>query len=524
MAAWSKFIGSIKNFFSPTEEITPNIFAEPRQEQQELSPSPPRSTHMQPSKSSHPPQTPRSPQRPSTSTPIEINLGIDFGTKYSKVCYRDVANNESAIVNFGFADNDWGKALIPSSALISTDEHIDFLGCLNKGYCHPEHNHPQLEYLKMRLAGMDMSDINRNWNHEQISIPNEDLVKCICACFLFEVISKAKEWISQKEKEKLSGRNVRWTANIGVPVEFHDSPAINTFEAVAAVAWKWSQQFDEIDSSDFTTLKTMYSRDFDNIDPQKIDCFILPEVAAAVQSFISSREAREGTYVYFDIGAGTFDSVAFRFWRQAGEAHLSFYSGEVQQLGVNAVTENIATQTNQPVDEVENLIMAARSPESVLAPLEDYKKLMQTQVVHTLDAIRKHDPRAWEDGYFREDGYWPRYILGPAGIEKYVFIGGGGMKSGFYQQTIMNTYDDRKLHTISIPQYALAMVPNPADFKYNGIPKEQFHRFSIAYGLSMPLGEAPDVSLPSQSSPAAPSAPVNRKPNVPDYSDTKDLT
>jgi len=57
---------------------------------------------------------------------------------------------------------------------------------------------------------------------------------------------------------------------------------------------------------------------------EKIDCHAIPEIAAAVQSFISSRDAQPGVYVYFDIGGGTVDGVAFNYVNRDGEKTLNF--------------------------------------------------------------------------------------------------------------------------------------------------------------------------------------------------------
>jgi len=53
------------------------------------------------------------------------------------------------------------------------------------------------------------------------------------------------------------------------------------------------------------------------------------------------------------------------------------------------------------------------------------------------------------------------------------------------------------------------------------IPQEEFRRFSIAYGLSVPFGEGPEIGLPSQFSNAAP-LPTWKPKGVVDYLDSKD--
>jgi hypothetical protein len=53
-----------------------------------------------------------------------------------------------------------------------------------------------------------------------------------------------------------------------------------------------------------------------------------------------------------------------------------------------------------------------------------------------------------------------------------------------------------------------------------GLQQAQYVRFAIAYGLSIPFGEGPEIRLPSQLDPAG--APPRRQAGV-DYRDHKDV-
>lgn len=55
----------------------------------------------------------------------------------------------------------------------------------------------------------------------------------------------------------------------------------------------------------------------------------------------------------------------------------------------------------------------------------------------------------------------------------------------------------------------------------NGLDEEDFGRFSVAYGLSVPFGEGPEIGLPSEFEDAK--RPTAKKPtNVVDYLDSKE--
>ena len=59
-------------------------------------------------------------------------------------------------------------------------------------------------------------------------------------------------------------------------------------------------------------------------------------------------------------------------------------------------------------------------------------------------------------------------------------------------------------------------VPFPSDFDMSGISKDHFHRFAIAYGLSIPDHETPKVAgFPRQFPDAPPPPPA--KPYTPEW-------
>jgi hypothetical protein len=102
------------------------------------------------------------------------------------------------------------------------------------------------------------------------------------------------------ERDRLTNRKVTWSANVGVPVEHFDSDKLKTFETVLGVARLWAKRgeiprtlIDAIDAFGTTEAR---------LEEAVTDFHAIPEIAAAVQSFVMSREAVPGIYVYFDIG------------------------------------------------------------------------------------------------------------------------------------------------------------------------------------------------------------------------------
>ncbi len=59
------------------------------------------------------------------ATPLGINLGIDFGTKFTKVCFRDIARNASSVISFaGLTVTQPEDAMLPSRLCIDDESNV----------------------------------------------------------------------------------------------------------------------------------------------------------------------------------------------------------------------------------------------------------------------------------------------------------------------------------------------------------------------------------------------------------------
>ena len=100
-----------------------------------------------------------------------------------------------------------------------------------------------------------------------------------------------------------------------------------------------------------------------------------------------------------------------------------------------------------------------------------------------------------------------------------VFLGGYGAGNTWYRKSIAATYSEFQHNCAGIPPYELNTVPTPGDLILD--PEDDYVRFAIAYGLSVPYGAGPDVALPSQIEDGPGPRPRPRGGEV-DYQDSKD--
>lgn len=419
------------------------------------------------------------PQVPQST--LEINLGIDFGTSYTKVCFRDSGAEQSGVVRLG----NGGDAIIPSVVCIDSNGKLQM-----KHLAAARSKATEIRFLKMRLAGAAIEDDRHTG--AALSADSDFGCRALSAWFLAQVIAQSRRVLAKSEAQRFLNRRVVWSANLGVPVEHYDSPAINVFNEVLGIAWHWSDKEQLPETLD--QCISSYERDLEIINPAAVDFHAVPEIAAAVQSFVISRAAVPGFYVYFDIGGGTVDGVAFNFLNNQGERAINFYSGKVGSLGMS--------------------VFDLRS--------EEIKYELQCLVATVIHTAKQKDGRDWRLVNIQRDTQ--RRILGrinPQDIHPLtVFLGGYGAENPWYRKSIASTYKDFNHHSAGIPPYELNLVPAPGDLAMG--KDDQFARFAIAYGLSISYGEGPVVRLPSQIEARNPPA-RRRVGNAVDYGDSKDV-
>jgi hypothetical protein len=441
---------------------------------------------------------------------IAINLGIDFGTSFTKVCYRDVGTEESGVVAIG---QGLKKALLPSLVTVSRSGH---LALSETGAC-PAAS-VAINYLKMRLAGTPIGDAFPEVAGVNLNEP--DSIKALATWFLASVIARSQVWIRLNETSRLKNRTPVWSANIGVPVEHYDSEALATFEEVLGIAWLWVKD-NRIPVTLFDALQE-YHTTLGRLVDEVTDFHAIPEIAAAVQSFVMSREAVPGIYVYFDIGGGTVDGVAFNYLNYGGERRINFYSGRVEPLGVSAIGAAINANNGYELDAtiLESLLKKCSADIH-----DDYAYRVRRLVAGVIMTAKKKDGRNWQVDAIQNSDYERKFIgqLSPHRMRPLiVFLGGGGSKSAWYSSTISSTYEEFQHDRAGIPPYKIVNVPSPKDFTMRESDGGGFTRFAISYGLSIPFGEGPEIRLPSQF--AEPEKPKQwLPPGVINYADSKDV-
>jgi len=379
-----------------------------------------------------------------------------------------------------------------------------------------------VEYPKMALA--DLSDLKITGGTPPICMQIKRSIEPLCALFVAHLLRMAKGWVDRHWRDYMRDGDVEWSANVGVPVAHLNSDAEHVFSKVLAVAWEWMNA--DLLPDKLVDLEMLYEYTSGIVDPEDSWCQPFPEIAAAVQAFVSSREARPSVYVFFDVGGGTLDGVAFNFRRDDGVPIVDFYSGAVEPLGVQAITEKIclllAPESPSPELVASTLVGETRKNFSCR---DEFAGEIRKLVGKTVMGAKKKDGRNWRQDLIQASDI-PRpyyYPIKDKDIRPLVvFMGGGGCHSEFYCDAVASTYQEFKHGNAGVPPYALTVVPKPDDMDLGAISEEDFHRFLIAYGLSIPYGEGAEVNLPREFDDVDRNASIKKKSDF-DYENSKDI-
>jgi hypothetical protein len=216
------------------------------------------------------------------------------------------------------------------------------------------------------------------------------------------------------------------------------------------------------------------------------------------------------------------DGVAFNYVNRDGEKTLNFYSGKVESLGTAVIANDCDRDTH---DLFEKALVTNELGVDDVEQLKEWRKKLQHLVAYVVMIAKRKDGRDWLRDKF-QDTTRRRKILMPLDDSKMVplivFVGGGGAGSTWYQQSIRSTHKEFSHRNVGIPPYQLTEVPKPSDLDMGAIQPSAFRRFAIAYGLSVPHGEGPEIRLPSQIADLETPIQRRRMKNIVEYEDIKD--
>jgi len=401
---------------------------------------------------------------------LSIHLGIDFGTSFTKICYRQLENEETGVIHLENGDE---LGFIESSVKLNGmeiitpyDEDWDTLSNQNQIV--------KINNLKMALFDNKFLDIK---------ISSEKL-ETIAIYFLARTIQQARKSFIEQQKERCFNKLIRWSTSIGVPVKYFDSEEIPVFQNIFNIAWKLS----EIVQLPKTILKVsgIIKKVNTKLVFQDIPCYTVPEVVAAISSFIKSQASIDNIYLFMDIGGGTFDISSFSLINHQGEIKINILDTQIEPLGIKGFVNKYAFALNGNWKEngkhIKNNIERC-----LFDPNRNTHNIPGCNWEKGEDDIKLLVAKAIMNAKEVDDQHWFSKMH-----ELQIFIGGGGSESPWFKESINRTHVNR-LKSAGVPKFHFQKMEIPDNFHLNEEYIQKFHRYAVAYGLSCPCYEYPQI-------------------------------
>lgn len=303
--------------------------------------------------------------------------------------------------------------------------------------------------------------------------------------------------------------------NVGAPIDqWNAVKGLNLFTRVAFYAEKLSDNISN--GARLSDLRSAYDAvraDYAEIpnESERV-VFVQPETAAGLMSFVTSPRVERGLYGIVDVGAGTTDVSFFRLadFRPDEPRRMSFYEAKTEVVGAGDLDRCLAYAALSRVRSMSGSMRSDNDPE-VLAGAKLAKEQMDTAgecairigstVVNLSRAAVEQtcEPKVSEmvSAYIRTNHLafrkeprvdrWRKFTV--------LTLGGGTRCSLVYdrfQNARPSPYND---------EIRFQRIPFPGDFYGEGATPDSFEWLAVAYGLSFPPLDFPDILTPDSVAP-----------------------
>lgn len=412
---------------------------------------------------------PPSGSRSTNEPPLNLVMGIDFGTSCSKVVVGDPTWRNRA---YAIRLND-----SPEIA----------------GYLHPTRWEDQSN-LKMRL----------------MQAPNDTTVRDAVACYIADLVKRTLAYFAEHGPTEYRNRELRWSLNIGFPRKSTNgnTELASAYKQIAQVALTMCSN--KLSPSMSLAASLRMNGDFANsfIPNSRVD--IYPEIAAQLAGYIKSPDRKFGSLLLVDVGAGTLDVSTIILHSADEQDIVSFHFCEVEDLGVlrlyqarcEALEKVQRGIVQNPIDSMkdasravpERLDQIIKKPTPRLVAAYDgasskFHLDVLTVTMGCLTRFRMAQKKANINPGFQPWG--KRHLR--------FFLTGGGSRSPFYirclvyrdglEQRVANAFDCWELQEYRRKQldqgFRIERLPVPSNLI--NFPQQlnpDFDRISVAYGLA----------------------------------------
>lgn len=421
--------------------------------------------------------------------PYFVQIGLDFGTMFSKCICRDVMTDKAWIHLPSRSDDLQFPFLIPSAILFMNQQ----LEHPRDPACHYPKN--GLHHLKLALEKVAL----HQWHdplliayRQAFPVSRADEVAAFvtsCAVYLLAgILGEVMNEVRRRFPNFGLNQQDYAAVNMAIPVANAERLEINNlFHKVLREAWSLSGKLaghPQIHLAELEALRKHYQAHDAGFEDNT--CFIYPEVSANVQGFVRSRTAQEGIYLFCDTGAGTVDQSIFIFTRVYQRDLLAYLHGSVLPMGSSYIECRAAGGFNAiDTQLLETLRIQKEREESspALTQARDWIAQELTQGTETTLALASR--KLYVKDQLRQLS---------------IIFGGGGHCEYPYKVAVMRAFSGRLFSSRIAPN--VIGIPVPTDLN-EPFENAWLKRLSVAYGLAFqkqelsPFMYPQDISTPS---------------------------
>ena len=393
----------------------------------------------------------------SGGTPIQIVVGLDFGTSFTKVVVGESRIHYAVpFGEFSFSKN---RYLLPSAVSVAGVNGECVLGI-------PKHAKQVFDNLKMPLIDRDFGE--------------ETQIRAIA--FLALVFRYVRGWFFRTHGHTYKDRGIQWFVNIGLPTDsFDDDDLTEVFLNTTRAAWSASVERGRISmdacadklNAGNNKIKRSTERDLDRLLPD--DRFhAFPEFAAQLTGYTRSPRHQKDLHAMIDVGGGTVDVTVFNVVQRQGEDRFPIFTRTVQPLGPRYLVRQRFEELG-----VGNTVEV--SPFDDFPGNKEFADLCRISVGRLADIDKPFQRRILEciggPLLLTKKCRYPNSKHWMSGIP--TFFCGGAASSEFYMK-LLKWFMERD-HPLKL---APTDLPEPEDFSTDVREDAPFSRLALAYGLS----------------------------------------
>ena len=256
--------------------------------------------------------------------PYAFNVGLDFGTAFSKCILRDIRQNRASLVAFNIDGEQ--VFLAPSEVYLDGDA----LRTPLDGAANDSSGIGSLKmalYATVRESRGDswLLDVARHW-------PADDEATLYCKVealvifYLAAIIRHCRTVLLAQRPDFGKHKGDAFSVNMAVPVA-HAEDGEEVFAECLNRAWRLAH---DGPAGPMSLEELLAAVNMFRGGAAEHFCAIYPEVSANVQAYIQSRSAGSGgLFMFVDVGAGTVDASTFIYWPAAQDGKtFSYLSAE----------------------------------------------------------------------------------------------------------------------------------------------------------------------------------------------------